>query len=94
MDRQRDSFVSKELKFGRRWLAEKGVLFPEESRDPVDASLDSFFRDIRHGGRPAADVEVGLADSVAVILANKAMDEQRLVHFSEFEAMGREGRRS
>ena len=37
-----------------------------------------------------ADIDVGLQDSVAVMLANLAMDEQRKVHFAEIEQMGRE----
>src|SRR5256885_121955 len=43
----------------------------------------------RDGKRPLADLEVGLADSVAVILSNLAMDEERRVQFSEIEKMGR-----
>jgi hypothetical protein len=38
--------------------------------------------------KPKADIEVGLAESIAVILANQAMDENRRVYFSEIEKMG------
>ena len=44
---------------------------------------------MRTGVRPKADLEVGLADSTAVILSNLAMDEGRRVYFSEIEKMGR-----
>ena len=41
------------------------------------------------GSKPKADVEVGLADSTAVILANLAMDEGRRVYFNEIDKMGK-----
>src|ERR1035438_2851143 len=51
----------------------RSTLFPyttlfrsqEESRNPVDVELESFFRNCRDGGRPKADLEIGLADAVA-----------------------------
>ena len=55
----------------------------------VDTELESFFQNCRDGKKPKADLEVGLADSVAVILSNLAMDEGRKVYFSEIEKMGR-----
>lgn len=84
-----DSFVERELKFARQWLYRKGVMMPEEDRNPVDIELDSFFNDIRTGGRPKADLEVGLADSTSVILANRCMYEERKVLFSEIHDMGK-----
>jgi hypothetical protein len=54
----------------------------------VDTELESFLSDVRTGNRPRADLEVGLADSIAVILSNIAMDENRRVSFKEFETMG------
>jgi predicted dehydrogenase len=83
----RESFIGRELKFARRWLYSKGVMVPEE-RNPVDTELDSFFDCVRTGKRPLADLEIGLADSTAVILSNLAMDEGRRVYFSEIEKMG------
>lgn len=84
-----DSFLSKEMKFARRWLYSKGVMAPEEIRNPVDVQLDSWFDCVRTGKKPAADLEVGLADSSAVILANLAMDEGRRVYFEEIHKMGK-----
>lgn len=89
-----ESFIEKELKFARRWLYSKGVMVPEEDRNPVDVQLEAFFNDCRTGGRPKADLEIGLADSTAVILANLAMDEGRRVQFSEIDKMGRGDARS
>ncbi|MBI3470118.1 MAG: gfo/Idh/MocA family oxidoreductase, partial [Candidatus Solibacter usitatus] len=84
-----DSFLVKELKFARQWLYAKGVMVPEEDRNPVDVELDHFLECVRSGGRPKADLEVGLADSTAVMLANLAMDEGRRVYFSEIDKLGR-----
>jgi predicted dehydrogenase len=85
----KESFLEREVKFARRWLYAKGVFMQEESRNPVDVELESFFQNCRDGQRPKADLEAGLADSVAVILSNLAMDEGRKVYFSEIEKMGR-----
>ncbi len=84
-----DSFLSKELKFARRWLYQKGVMWPQEDRNPVDIELEAFFNDVRSGGRPKADLEVGLADSIGVMLSNQAMDEGRRIYFNEIDKMGR-----
>jgi predicted dehydrogenase len=87
----KDSFWSKELKYARRWLYNKGVMVAEEDRNPVDVSLESFFKDCKTGGKPKADLELGLHDSVAVMLSNIAMEQERRVYFNEIESMGKKG---
>ncbi len=86
----KEGFLDREVKFARRWLMAKGIMLQEEQKNPVDTELESFFANVRDGGRPKADVEVGLADSVSVILSNLAMDEGRKVYFNEIEKMGRD----
>jgi predicted dehydrogenase len=83
-----ESFLQREMKFARLWLYKKGVMMPEEDRNPVDVELESFLSATRTGRKPQAGLEVGLADSVMVMLANKAMDEGRRVYFNEIEKMG------
>src|SRR6185436_14333989 len=83
----KESFLDKEVKFARRWLTTKGVMTQEEQRNPVDTELESFFQNCKDGKKPLADVEIGLADSVAVILSNQAMDEGRKVYFNEIDKM-------
>jgi hypothetical protein len=85
----KEGFIDRETKFARRWLTAKGVLMQEEVGNPVDVELESFFNNCRDGKKPLADLEVGLADSAAVILSNIAMDEGRKVYFNEMEKMGR-----
>ncbi len=84
-----ESFINKEVKFAKRWLYSKGVLIPEEIRDPVAVELEDFLLRVRDGGRPKANVEVGLNDSIGVILSNLAMDQERKVKWSEIESMGK-----
>jgi predicted dehydrogenase len=83
-----ESFLGRELKYARRWLYSRGVMLPRENRNPVDVQMESFFDCCRTGDRPEADVEIGLANSTAVILSNIAMDEERRVRFDEIEKMG------
>ncbi len=83
-----EGFFTKEAKFARRWLTAKGVMVQEEARNPVDVELESFFNNCRDGGTPKANLEVGMADAVAVILSNLAMDEGRKVYFNEIDKMG------
>jgi predicted dehydrogenase len=84
-----DSFLAKEAKYAKRWLYAHNIRMPEEERNPVEIEIDEFFRNVREGGEPAANMEVGLNDSIGVILSNLAMDEGRRVHYSEMERMGR-----
>ena len=88
VDWQNDSFLTRESKSARRWLFDKGILLPQEDRNPVDSELASFLSVVRSGQRPHADLEVGLADSTAVILSNIAMEENRRVFFKEIETLG------
>jgi hypothetical protein len=80
-----ESFLEKEMKFARKWLYSKNIMVPTETRNPVTVSLESFFDDCKTGKTPKASYEVGLADSTSVILANRAMDEERRVLFSEMD---------
>jgi predicted dehydrogenase len=91
IDPTRVGFIEKEIFFAKSWAYQKGILRPSETIDPEYAELSSFLKDVASGARPRADIEVGLQDSVAVMLANLAMDEQRKVAFSEINSMGVEG---
>jgi hypothetical protein len=64
---------------------------PSEDRDPEYKELHSFLVDVRDGGKPKSDIEVGLQDSIAVMLSNYCMQEQRKVYFSEIDEMGKNG---
>ncbi len=83
-----DSFLTREMKFARRWLYSKGIMTSDEDVNPVETELTSFFNDSKTGGHPKADVEVGLRDSTAVILSNICMQQERRVYFKEIDTMG------
>ncbi len=83
-----EGFLDRELKFARRWLYTKGVMVPEEDKNPVDNELEGFLQNVRDGKRPRADVEVGLNDSIAVMLSNLCVDQERRVYFNEIEKLG------
>jgi predicted dehydrogenase len=85
----KDNFLARELKFARQWLYRKGVMVPEEEVDPVYTELESFLKCCRTGARPLADIEVGLMDSIGVILGNLAMDEGRRVYYKEMDTLGK-----
>ena len=84
----KDSFLAKELKYAKLWLYKKGIMVPEEEKNPVDIQLEAFFDSVRTGKKPLADINVGLEDSINVMLANQAMDEGRRVYMNEIEKMG------
>ena len=88
LDSPNVGFVEKEIEFAKRWLYQKGIMVPSEDKDPEYKELERFLLDVRDGGRPNADIEVGLQDSIAVMLSQKCMEEERKVHFSEIEEMG------
>lgn len=83
-----DGFMNRELKYARRWLYTKGVMVPEEDKNPVDNELESFLECCHDGKHAVADVEVGLNDSTAVMLSNMSCDLERRVNFSDMDKLG------
>ena len=67
-------FVDRELGYAKRWLASMGIYTPEEPFDPYWGELVNFFASIRQGKPIVAPLEVGVADAMAVIHANRAID--------------------
>ena len=88
-----DSFLQRESKFARRWLYSKGIMVPEEDRNPVTIELEDFFLCCKDPAnhKPKSNLDVGLNDSTSVILSNLAMDEQRRVNFTEMQTLGAGG---
>jgi predicted dehydrogenase len=82
------NFFEREAKFARRWLMSKGIMMQEEARNPVDIELEKFFEGCHAKKTLAAPIDIGMNDSIAVILSNLAMDEERKVYYSEIEKMG------
>lgn len=76
-------FVAREVGHARRWLVDLGVIEVERERNPIQAEDERFFECIRQGKKPLADLDVGAADSRAVIYANRAMDRKEMVTWPE-----------
>jgi predicted dehydrogenase len=74
-----EGFVARELRFAKRWLASMGIYQFDEPQDPVRAELENFFASIREGKPVVAGLEVGVADSLAVIYANRSIDSGQKV---------------
>jgi hypothetical protein len=91
VDLSKDSFLERERKHAQAWLYSKGIMADDEDRNPVETQLESFFNDARTMNKPKADIEVGLADSTAVILSNLCMEQDRKVFFKEMETLGANG---
>ena len=51
--------------------------------NPTYLALESFLSCIREGKKPDVDVEVGRNAATAVLMGNRAMEERRVVKFSE-----------
>jgi predicted dehydrogenase len=84
-------FFQKEAKFARRWLMSKGIMVQEEQINPVDIELEKFFEGCHQKKTLVAGIEAGMNDSIAVILSNLAMDEERKVYYSEMDKLGLPG---
>lgn len=76
-----DGFIDRELGYARRWLASIGIYDEEEPHDPNWSELNNFFASIRDGQPVAAPLQVGLADALAVIYANRAIDTGQKVYW-------------
>lgn len=66
--------LDRELQFARRWLASMGIYEYREPHDPMYTEMVNFFASIREGKPVEAPVEVGVADALAVIFGNRAID--------------------
>ena len=67
-------FVDREVRYARQWLASMGIYEPEEPYDPYWGELVNFFASIRENKAPVVPLEIGTADAMAVIKANRAID--------------------
>jgi predicted dehydrogenase len=75
--------LERDMKWAHLWLEQNGVMVRQEETSPEIAQLRDFFECCRTGRRPAADVDIGLVNSVGVMQANLAMDEGRRAYYKE-----------
>jgi len=72
-------FLDRELRYAKQWLASMGIYQYEEPYDPYWGEMVNFFASVREGKPVIAPLEIGVADALAVIYANRAIDEGRKV---------------
>jgi predicted dehydrogenase len=75
--------LQRDMKWAHMWLEQNGVMVPQEEPNSDRAEFESFFDCCRTGKLPAANADVGLANSVMVMQSNLAMDEGRRAYFKE-----------
>jgi len=69
-----EGFVHREIRFAKRWLASLGIYDYEEPHDPWWSEMKNFFASIRESKPVVAPLEIGVADALAVIYGNRAID--------------------
>jgi predicted dehydrogenase len=80
-------FVDREFRYAKHWLASMGIYDYEEPHDPNWSELYNFFASIRDGKPVAAPLSVGMADALAVIYANRAIDTGQKVWWPKKEVL-------
>ena len=69
-----EGFLDRELVYAKRFLAAHGVYDYREPNDPWYEEMVNYFASIREGKPVAAGLEIGAADSLGVIYANRAIE--------------------
>lgn len=78
-------FMEREWRYARRWLASLGIYDFEEPHDPWWYELRNYLASIREGKPVAAPLDVGVADAMAVIYGNRAVDTGQRVFWPKKE---------
>jgi predicted dehydrogenase len=78
--------IDREVRYARRWLASMGIYNYRELHDPFWAELVNFFASIRDGKPVIAPLEVGAADALAVIYANRSIEMGQKVFWPQRQA--------
>jgi len=71
---EKAGFLDREIRYAKRWLASMGIYEYREEHDPWWSELKNFFASIREGKPVVAPMEVGIADALAVIYANRSIE--------------------
>jgi predicted dehydrogenase len=67
-------FVDREVRYAKHWLASMGIYSYEEPHDPWWSEMYNFMLSVRDGKPVIAPLEVGVADALAVIYGNRAVE--------------------
>lgn len=79
-------FLDRELRHAKRWLASLRIYEYEEPHDPLWSEMVNFLTVIREGKPAVVPLEVGVADALAVIYGNRAIQTGQKVFWPTQEA--------
>ena len=79
------SFMERELLYAKRWLASMGIYEYEETHEPRWSELHNLMLSIRDGKPAVAPLEIGMADALGVIYANRAIETGQKVSWPKKE---------
>lgn len=68
-----DTFMDREVKYAKRWLASMGIYDYEEPHDPWYTEMTNFLASIREGKPVFSSLDVGLSAARAAIYADRAV---------------------
>jgi predicted dehydrogenase len=71
---EQGSFLDREVRYAKHWLASMGIYEYEEPHDPWWTEQHNFFASIRDGKPIIAPLDIGVADALGVIYGNRAVD--------------------
>jgi hypothetical protein len=79
-------FLDREWRYARRWMASMGIYEYEEPHDPWWSEMVNFLASVREGKPVVAPLELGVADALAVIYGNRAVDTGQKVFWPKKQA--------
>ncbi len=75
------SFMDREVRYAKHWLASMGIYTYEESHDPYWSELNHFLLSVRDNAPIIAPFSVGEADAKGVIYGNRAIETGQRVYW-------------
>jgi predicted dehydrogenase len=76
-------FVDREVRYAKRWLASMGIYDYEEPHDPWWSEMHNFMLSVRDGKPVIAPLKIGVADALAVIYGNRAVETGQKVFWPQ-----------
>lgn len=80
-----EDFMDQEMRYAKHWLATHGMYKPEV-HDAYLEELNNYIASVRDGKPVACGLDVGAADALAVIYANRAIDTGQKVQWPSKQA--------
>ena len=75
------TFMDREMRYAKHWLASMGIYSYEEPHDPYWSELNHFLLSVRDNAPIIAPFSVGAADAKGVIYGNRAIETGQRVYW-------------